>query len=293
MVKIGIVDTMFARADMGAMAVDELKKNYPDVEIIRRTVPGVKDLPPECKKLLDEGCDSCMALGMVGGAPVDQVCAHEGSMGIQQVKLLTNKHVIEAFVHENEAWSEKEFHDICNNRVRKHAHNAVLLVTSPETLVKFAGKGVRQGKSDEGPVSTKEEKISIALVVSQFNKELTEQMEEKARKVIEEEGAEISEVISVAGVFEVPLAVKKLLMDKKNDAVVSLGAVIKGETAHDELIAKTVSRKLTDLSLEFNKPATLGIIGHDVDYDAAEERADGYAERAVKAAIGLVKVLRA
>jgi len=142
--KLGIVDTMFARVDMGKMAIDEIKKNYPDVEIIRRTVPGVKDLPVECKNLLDEGCDSCMALGMVGGAPVDAVCAHEGSLGIQQAKLLTGKHIIEVFVHENEAWSGKEFFEICDNRTRKHAHNAVLLVKNPEKLVESAGKGVRQ-----------------------------------------------------------------------------------------------------------------------------------------------------
>ncbi|MFH1393349.1 MAG: riboflavin synthase [Candidatus Micrarchaeota archaeon] len=293
MAKIGIVDTMFARADMGAMALDEIKKHYPDVEIVRRTVPGVKDLPVECKRLLDEGCDSCMALGMVGGAPVDQVCAHEASLGIQQVKLLTNKHVIEAFVHENEAWSDKEFIEICNNRVRKHAHNAVLIVTSPETLVSFAGKGMRQGKADEGPASEQDKKIKIAIVAAQFNDEITGRMVESAMEAIGNAEAELTIVMQVAGVFEIPLAAKKLLMDKNNDAVVSLGAVIKGDTAHDELIAKTVARKLSDLSLEFNKPATLGIIGHDADYDAAEERADGYAERAVSAAVGLVRVLRA
>ncbi len=293
MVKIGVVDTMFARADMGAMALDEITKSYPDIELVRRTVPGVKDLPVECKKLLEEGCESCMALGMVGGAPVDQVCAHEASLGIQQVKLMTNKHVIEAFVHENEAWSEREFEEICENRVRKHAHNAVLIVTKPEALTAYAGKGIRQGKEDEGPVDPGADKVGIALVVSEFNDEITGQMEEKARKAAEDAGAEVTETLKVSGVFEIPLAAKKLLMDKRNNAVVSLGAVIKGDTAHDELIAKAVTRKLSDLSLEFNKPATLGIIGHDVDYDGAEERAEEYAKRAVNAAVGLVKVLRA
>lgn len=291
MVKVGIVDTMFARVDMGAIAIDEIGKNYPGVEIARRTVPGVKDLAVECKRLLDRGCDCCMALGMVGGAPVDQVCAHEASLGIQQVKLMTGKHVIEAFVHENEAWSGREFYDICSERVRKHAHNAVLLVKDPDALVGFAGKGMRQGKEDEGPVSTRERKVRVAIVVSEFNREITEQMEERARNAIEEEGGVLSGVVTVSGVFEIPLAAKKLLMEKDNDAVVALGAVIKGETAHDEVITKVVAMKLSGLSLEFRKPATLGIIGHDVDYDGAEERADGYAERAVKAAIGLAKVL--
>ena len=79
--RLGIVDTMFSRVNMGEIAIDEIRKSYPDVEIVRKTVPGIKDLGVECKKLLDgngkqeTGCDSVLALGMVGGAPVDQVCA--------------------------------------------------------------------------------------------------------------------------------------------------------------------------------------------------------------------------
>jgi riboflavin synthase len=291
--KIGIADTMFARVDMGAMAIDEIRKNFPDVEIIRRTVPGVKDLPVECKRLLDSGCDSCMAIGMVGGAPVDQVCAHEASTGIQQVKLLTNKHFIEVFVHENEAWTGKEFYEICENRVRKHAHNAVLLVTEPEALTQKAGRGVRQGKSDEGPVSLDGGRsLRIAIVVSDFNADITEQMEDKAVETINTLDAEHAATIHVAGTFDIPLAAKKLLMDKDIDAIVALGAVVKGETGHDEVIVKNTARALGDLSLEFRKPVGFGIIGHDAEYDAAEERADDYAERAVKAAVGLAMVLR-
>ena len=290
--KLGIVDTMFARVDMGNMAIDEIKKNYPDVEIIRRTVPGVKDLPVECKKLLDEGCDSCMALGMVGGAPVDAVCAHEGSLGIQQAKLLTGKHIIEVFVHENEAWSEKEFSEICDNRTRKHAHNAVLLVKNPEKLVESAGKGVRQGKEDEGSVSIEDKKTNVAFVVSTFNSELTERMFQQAKEVVAKEGAEITKTIFVNGSLEIPLAAKKLLMDKNNDCIVVLGAVVKGETAHDEVIVKTTANKMTDLSLEFRKPVGFGIIGYDSDWDTADERAEKYAERAVKSAIELSEALK-
>ncbi len=295
MARIGIVDTMFSRVDMGAIALDEIGKNYKDVETVRRTVPGVKDLPVECKRLLDSGCDSCMALGMVGGAPIDQVCGHEASEGIQQVKLMTGKHVIEVFAHENEAWSGKEFRAICGNRVRKHSHNAVLLVTRPEELVKSAGKGVRQGKEDEGPVPAENGPVRVALVVAEFNRELTEAMEERALEAIKEtEGdAEHAGTVRVAGTFDMPLAVKKMLMDKEVDAVVALGAVVKGETAHDEVIVKNVARMLGDLSLEHRKPVGFGIIGHDAEYDAAEERAEEYAERAVKAAVGLAAVLRA
>jgi riboflavin synthase len=290
--KLGIVDTMFARVNMGEMAVDEVKKNYPDVEIIRRTVPGVKDLPVECKKLLDGGCDSCMALGMVGGAPVDATCAHEASLGIQQAKLLTGKHIVEVFVHENEAWSEKEFQSICENRTRKHAHNAVLLVTEPESLVKLAGKGVRQGKEDEGPIDLGERETRLGIVVSTFNKEITDRMLEKAKETARKEAANVVRIIPVRGSLEIPLAAKKLLMDKGVDCVAVLGAVIKGDTAHDEVIVKTVADRISGLSMEYRKPVGFGIIGHDADWDSADERAELYAERAVRAAVEFSEVLR-
>lgn len=290
--KIGIVDTMFARVNMGEMAIDEIKKNYPDVEIERRTVPGVKDLPVECKKLLDEGCDSCMALGMVGGAPVDAMCAHEASLGIQQAKLLTGKHIIEVFVHENEAWSDREFHSICENRTRKHAHNAILLVKDPQKLVELAGKGVRQGKENEGPVELGERATRIGIVISTFNREITDSMLEKAKGTALKEGAEIVKIIPVRGSFEIPLAAKKLLMDKSVDCIAVLGAVIKGDTAHDEVIVKTVANRISELAMEYRKPVGFGIIGHDADWDAADERAELYAERAVKAAVEFSEVLR-
>lgn len=288
--KLGIVDTMFSRVNMGEIAIDEIKKNYPHVELKRTTVPGVKDLPVECKKLLDEGCDSCLALGMVGGAPIDTQCAHEGSLGIQQAKLMTGKHIIEVFVHENEAWSAEEFIDICENRIRKHAHNAVLIVERPGELLKNAGKGIRQGKEDEGPVDASQ-RIRVAVVVGMINDEITDRMLKRTLEVLKEEGAEEMHV-NVPGVYDMPLVVKKLLMDKTVHAVVTLGAAVKGDTAHDKVITEDATKRLGELSLEFNKPVTLGIIGYDADWEAAEERAEVYAERAARAALQIVKTLR-
>ncbi len=291
--KIAVVDTMFSRVNMGQIALDELKKNYPDVEVIRTTVPGIKDLPVECKRLLDAGCDIALALGMVGGAPVDAVCAHEASLGIQQAKLMTGKHIIEVFVHENEAWSEDGFFSICENRTRKHVHNAIWLASSPEKLVENAGKGVRQGKEDEGPIIPgKRKKIRLGIVVASFNSEITGEMLEAAKKSAEEFDAAVAAVIPVRGSFEIPLAAKKLLMEKDIDCVAVLGAVVKGETAHDEVIVKTIAARLSALSLEMRKPIGFGVIGHDAGWEEAEERAAEYAKRAVEAAVELTEVLK-
>ncbi len=288
-IRLALVDTMFARVDMGAIAIDEITK-YNNVEIIRSTVPGIKDLAVECKKLLElEKCNVAIALGMVGGTPIDLQCAHEASLGIQQAKLLTNKHIIEVFVHENEAWNEEELRSIFEQRIRKHAHNAVLIASDPQALIVKAGKGIRQGKESEG-ILDPNRAIGIGFVVSEFNDEITDKMLDVAKKNVAQ--AEIIETITVPGAFDSPLAVKKLLMNKKIDCVAVLGAVVKGETKHDEVIVFNIANKLIGLSLEFNKPVTLGVIGPDVTWEQATARANSYAKHATETAIDLAKKLR-
>ncbi len=149
--KIGIADTTFARVDMGGIAIDEIRK-HASVGLERYVVPGIKDLPVACKKLIEErGCDLVMALGMPGGAAKDKVCAHEASQGLILCQLMTNKHVIEVFVHEDEARDAKELAWLMEQRTREHAVNAVRLALYPKDLEKLAGTGQRQGFEDVGP----------------------------------------------------------------------------------------------------------------------------------------------
>lgn len=151
--RIGIVDTTFARIDMARYAIEEIKNLLPDAKIIRRTVPGVKDTPVEAKRLIEEeNCDIVLVFGMPGKEMIDKICAHEASLGIMLAKLMTNRHILEVFVHEDEAESEEELLRIAEDRARKHARNAVYLLIKPEHLQKFAGKGLRQGGPDVGPI---------------------------------------------------------------------------------------------------------------------------------------------
>ncbi len=152
--RIGVVDTTFARVDMGAFAMEELEK-YDDVDTVRVVVPGMKDLAVACKKLLDGGCDACLAVAMVGPAELDETCAHEANMGIMQAQLMTNKHILSVFVHESETDNDKELFGICVDRTKKHARNAYLLVAKPEELTKNAGTGRRQGREDAGALVIK------------------------------------------------------------------------------------------------------------------------------------------
>ena len=128
----------------------------------------------------------------------------------------------------------------------------------------------------------------LAIVVSEFNSEITSKMLERARNHADEVGAKVSYVFYVPGTFDMPLAVERLLKKKNVDAVVTLGAVIKGETRHDDIVAENAARLIADLSLKFGKPVALGVLGPGMTVEQARERADLMPVRAVNAAVNMV-----
>lgn len=123
------------------------------IEVAQVTVPGIKDLPVACLRLLEEGCDLVLALGMVGRAPIDKVCGHEVSAAIQQVMLATRRHVLEVFVHEDEAREDDELARLFDGRTREHALNALWMLFAPCELRGRAGTGQRQGFADVEPLA--------------------------------------------------------------------------------------------------------------------------------------------
>lgn len=146
MKKIGICDTTFARADMGKLAKRTLIESSEKINVIRKTVPGVKDLPLAAKKLFEEeNCDLVLVVGMPGAKPIDKQCSHEASLGLIQTQLLTNKPIIEVFVHEGEGRNDKELREIAKDRTKKHCINALNLLFNQRVLQKNAGRGLRQG----------------------------------------------------------------------------------------------------------------------------------------------------
>jgi len=130
----------------------------------------------------------------------------------------------------------------------------------------------------------------LGFIVSEFNRDITYQMELLGREHAQFLGAEVAGIVYVPGVYDMPLAAKKLLRREDIDAVVTIGCVIQGETAHDEIVVSQAARKLMDLSLEFDKPVTLGITGPKMSRLDAHKRVD-YAKRAVEAAVKLLQRL--
>ncbi|MDD4580721.1 MAG: 6,7-dimethyl-8-ribityllumazine synthase [Methanothrix sp.] len=130
--------------------------------------------------------------------------------------------------------------------------------------------------------------VRLGFVVSEFNRDITYQMELLGREHAQFLGAEVAAVVYVPGVYDMPLVAKKLLRREDIDAVVTIGCVIQGETAHDEIVVSQAARKLMDLSLEFDKPVTLGITGPKMSRLDAHKRVD-YSKRAVEAAVKLLQ----
>jgi 6,7-dimethyl-8-ribityllumazine synthase len=125
--------------------------------------------------------------------------------------------------------------------------------------------------------------LNIAIVVSEFNQEITSKMLDVALQKAKSLNLNIKYICKVPGVFDMPLVIDTLLQKKEVDAVVTLGAVIKGQTKHDELITNVTTKALTELSIKYQKPVTLGITGPGMTDRQAQARIRPVAERAVAA----------
>jgi 6,7-dimethyl-8-ribityllumazine synthase len=137
-----------------------------------------------------------------------------------------------------------------------------------------------------------DQSINIGIVVSEFNYDITYLMLQRAISHAKFLGVNVKVIVKVPGTYDMPVIVKELLKREDIDAIVTLGAIIKGETKHDEIIATQISRKLMDLAVEYGKPVTLGIIGPGATHEQAVERIEEYAVRALEAAVKLVQRLR-
>ena len=134
--------------------------------------------------------------------------------------------------------------------------------------------------------------MNIAIVVSEFNDEITSKMLDVAVEKAKDLKLNIKFTCRVPGVFDMPIVIDSLLKKKEIDAVVTLGAVIKGQTKHDELITNATVRAITDLSIKYQKPVTLGITGPGMSDRQAQARIRPIAERAVEAVEKIAEQLR-
>jgi len=130
-------------------------------------------------------------------------------------------------------------------------------------------------------------KVRIGVVVSEFNREITFPMLGNAKKQAKKMDAIITYVCYVPGSYDMPVIVQELLKKKDVDAAVTLGAVIKGETNHDEIVAGNAARLIADLSVKHSKPVALGITGPNMSFKQAKDRSEIVPIRAVISAVNM------
>lgn len=136
------------------------------------------------------------------------------------------------------------------------------------------------------------DRIRVAIVVSEFNSEITFQMLDMAINHVQRLKVELRYVCYVPGSFDMPLMIEELLKREDIDAAITIGAIIKGETRHDNIVAENAARLIADLSLKYTKPVSLGISGPDMTIEQAKDRIEIVPTRAVNAAVSMVKRVR-
>ncbi len=116
------------------------------------------------------------------------------------------------------------------------------------------------------------EGFKFGIIASRFNNFITDKLQEGAIDALLRHGVKEKDinVIKVPGAFEIPLAAKQVAVSKKNDAIICLGTVIRGDTPHFDYVASEVSKGIASVSMEFSIPVIFGILTTDTIEQAVE-----------------------
>jgi 6,7-dimethyl-8-ribityllumazine synthase len=140
-------------------------------------------------------------------------------------------------------------------------------------------------------------RYKIAIVVSEFNVEVTDGLLNGALGELSKNDVlpKAVKIFRCPGAFEIPQTARKLCKSKKYDAVICLGAVIKGETAHFEFISNAVSKGIMDLNLEFSIPVGFGVLTCLTEEQAiarSQNDENNKGAEATRAALDMIKLLK-
>ena len=132
--------------------------------------------------------------------------------------------------------------------------------------------------------------ITIGVICSQFNSEITDEMLAVALARAQERNIQVR-TMRCPGAFDIPFCAQHMLREQDIAGVVALGALVTGETDHDQVIAYVAAEKLAALSLQYNKPVALGITGPKQTYEQAVARIPRAADT-IDACLDLIQAAR-
>jgi 6,7-dimethyl-8-ribityllumazine synthase len=137
------------------------------------------------------------------------------------------------------------------------------------------------------------ELFSIGIVMSEFNPHVVEALVKACHKELLTLGVKDERIVlaKVPGALESPLALKKMAQTKKFDALIAMGAVIRGETFHFEVVANHSAKSIMDVQLEFSMPIVNAILTTEND-EQAMERAPVKGKEAAQVAIQMIHLLK-
>ncbi|MGC9007308.1 MAG: 6,7-dimethyl-8-ribityllumazine synthase, partial [Sulfurihydrogenibium sp.] len=137
------------------------------------------------------------------------------------------------------------------------------------------------------------EGIKFAIVVSRFNNLITERLLEGALDcILRHNGSQENiDIVRVPGSFEIPLVAKKLAKSGKYDAVICLGAVIRGDTPHFDYVANEVTKGIAQVSLETEVPISYGILTTDTIEQAIERAGTKMGNKGFDAALTAIEMV--
>jgi len=133
----------------------------------------------------------------------------------------------------------------------------------------------------------------FAIVVAEWNDEITNALLQGALQTLVKEGAQEENIVvkTVPGSYELSLGAQWMAQDPKTDAVVCLGCIIQGETRHFDFIAQAVAIGITEVGLKYNKPVIFGVLTPDTRAQALDRAGGKHGNKGDEAAITAVKML--
>ncbi|OIQ00100.1 MAG: 6,7-dimethyl-8-ribityllumazine synthase [Syntrophobacteraceae bacterium CG2_30_61_12] len=136
------------------------------------------------------------------------------------------------------------------------------------------------------------EGLRFGIIVSRFNDFICERLLGGALDALKRSGADESriDVYKVPGAFEIPTVTKKVVQTGRYDAVICLGAVIRGNTPHFDYVANEVSKGVATVSLETGTPVTFGVLTTDTIEQAIERAGSKAGNKGFEAAMAAVEM---
>ncbi|MBI3005211.1 MAG: 6,7-dimethyl-8-ribityllumazine synthase [Ignavibacteriales bacterium] len=146
-------------------------------------------------------------------------------------------------------------------------------------------KGVSFPKAD-----VSEPKARIAVIVSQFHKDITDRLLEGAKECFRQHGISKYDVFHCPGSFELPQVAQRLVKERRWDAVVCLGAVIRGKTSHFEYVASETARGIQDVALRSGIPVLFGVLTTENEKQALERAGGKFGNKGWDAAVAAIEM---